>query len=106
MKSLKFSIAFVLALFLLVIAPYVIFGENSYITVHDNLENMLPQFKQAKVFGFFSLDVPCGAMDNMSCAYVGWGGFTIQNVLYYILPPYTAFVVMLILSILLGFFAT
>lgn len=103
MKSLKISIAFVIAIFLLIISPYVIFGENNYITAHDNLENMLPQFVQAKTFGFFSLDKPCGAMDNMSCAYVGWGGFTIQNVLYYVLPPYTAFVVMYIISILIGF---
>lgn len=103
MRSLKISIAFVIALFLLVIFPYIFFGENNYITAHDNLENMLPQFVQAKTFGFFSLDKPCGAMDNMSCAYLGWGGFTIQNVLYYVLPPYLAFVVMYILSILIGF---
>ena len=105
MRSIKISIVYAIALCLFVIAPFIIFGENSYITVHDNLDNMLPQFRQAKNFGFFSLDVPCGAMDNMSSAYVGWGGFTIQNALYYALPSYTAYVVMYILAVLIGYFS-
>lgn len=83
--------------------PYIILGEDMYITVWDNLEQMPALFARSKYYGFFTLDVPSGVMDNTSSMYFGWGGFSIVNVLYHLLPPYIAYTLIYILSVGIGF---
>ena len=75
------------ALFMMIL-PFILFGENNYITVHDNLDQFPPFWSIAKKVGLFSFDVSTGVMDNTPAVYFGWGGFTIQNFAYYLLPAY------------------
>ena len=86
-----------------VLFPYYIYGQDSYITYHDNLDQIPAFFGQSKFYGLFSIDVPSGTMDNTSSLYFGWGGFSIVNILYYLLPHYVAYVAVLTLSIIIGF---
>ena len=51
------------ALFMMIL-PFILFGENNYITVHDNLDQFPPFWSIAKKVGLFSFDVSTGVMDN------------------------------------------
>lgn len=42
------------ALFMMIL-PFILFGENNYITVHDNLDQFPPFWSIAKKVGLFSL---------------------------------------------------
>ena len=44
------------ALFMMIL-PFILFGENNYITVHDNLDQFPPFWSIAKKVGLFSFDV-------------------------------------------------
>ena len=92
------------ALFMMIL-PFILFGENNYITVHDNLDQFPPFWSIAKKVGLFSFDVSTGVMDNTPAVYFGWGGFTIQNFAYYLLPAYVAYVLIYLISLLVGFFS-
>ena len=92
------------ALFMMIL-PFILFGENNYITVHDNLDQFPPFWSIAKKVGLFSFDVSAGVMDNTPAVYFGWGGFTIQNFAYYLLPAYVAYVLTYLISLLVGFFS-
>lgn len=92
------------ALFMMIL-PFILFGENNYITVHDNLDQFPPFWSIAKKVGLFSFDVSTGVMDNTPAVYFGWGGFTIQNFAYYLLPAYVAYVLTYLISLLVGFFS-
>ena len=101
----KLSIWIVVLTMSFLILPYILFGDNCIITIHDNLDLTPTFFGQSKYYGFFSLDVPSGVMENTSSAYWGWGGFTIQNVLYHVFPLFTAYTLIYVLHLLIGFFS-
>ena len=92
------------ALFMMIL-PFILFGENNYITVHDNLDQFPPFWSIAKKVGLFSFDVSTGVMDNTPAVYFGWGGFTIQNFAYYLLPAYVAYVYYLERSIVKSYYS-
>ena len=83
--------------------PLIIWGTNSFITVHDNLDLFPPFLGLSKQYGFFNIDVPTGYVDNTSSVYFGWGGLSVMNLLYHFLPGYTAYVSMYVLSLFVGF---
>lgn len=87
----------------IMVLPYFINGDDMYITIMDNLEQMPTLFARSKFYGFFTLDAPSGVMDNTSSLYFGWGGFSVVNVLYHILPPYIAYVTIYISSVFIAF---
>lgn len=89
----------------IMVLPYIILGEDMYISILDNLEQMPALFGRSKSYGFFTLDVPSGVMDSTSSMYFGWGGFSIVNVFYHLLPPYVAYTLIYILSVFIGFFS-
>lgn len=49
------------ALFMMIL-PFILFGENNYITVHDNLDQFPPFWSIAKKVGLFSFDVSTGVI--------------------------------------------
>lgn len=95
----------VAAVLLMMILPFLLFGENNYITIHDNLDQFPPFWSISKKVGLFSLDVLTGVMDNTPAVYFGWGGLTIQNLVYYFLPTYIAYVLIYVIALLVGFFS-
>lgn len=88
---------------LLEFLPFVIWGTNSFITVHDNLDLFPPFVGLSQEYGLFNLDVPTGYVDNTSSVYFGWGGLSVMNFLYHFLPGYVAYVLMYGISIVVGF---
>lgn len=100
---LRLTWLFCISTLAIALLPYYIYGEDSYITYHDNLDQIPAFFGQSKFYGLFAIDVPSGTLDNTSSLYFGWGGFSIVNMLYYLLPHYEAYLSIITLSIIIGF---
>lgn len=101
----KITIVIVSIILMLNIAPYVIWGENMYITVWDNMDQNPNLFGLSKLYGLFTLHGSVGIWDDMSCIYMGRGGYTIQNFINHFLPFWEAYAISHIVSVLLGFFS-
>lgn len=77
------------ALFMMIL-PFILFGENNYITVHDNLDQFPPFWSIAKKVGLFSFDVSTGVMDNTPAVYFGWEALpsrTLPIISYRLMSP-------------------
>lgn len=99
-------VSLVVFFFLLFILPFIIFGENSVITIHDNLDDSVPRFHyihQHKLFWIFNKQLP--VLDNLSTLFFNREGFSIYNAIYCLLPTYVGYVVNHALCILIGFFS-
>ena len=101
----KVAIGIVILVMLLEILPLVIYGTDSFITVHDNLDLFPPFLGLSQEYGLFNIDTPTGFVDNTSSVYFGWGGFSIMNLLYHFFSAYIAYVLMYALSLFIGFFS-
>ncbi len=81
---------------------FVIFGEGSYIAVHDNLDLFIPQYQMMKDTGTFwarGAEVPfLGGIsrDNLPAE------FSLYTMLYMIMPAYAAYVTGYILKIIIA----
>ena len=85
-------VIFIGAFLLSVSAVYIVFGESSYIAVHDNLDLFMAQFGMLKnTDSFFShgVDVPfLGGVtrDNLPSE------LSLYTLLYFLLPPFAAYI--------------
>lgn len=85
--------------------PYILFGENCIITIHDNLDSNIAWFKYVRDNHLlFKLNIPSTVLNGLSTLYFG-GGFQLQNIIHYIFPPFAAYTINFILFTLIGFFA-
>lgn len=91
--------------FLFFVIPFVIFGKNSVITIHDNLDGSAAFFHyihQHKLFWAFDKEVPL--FGGTSTLFINREGFYLYNFIYCLLPTYVGYVVNHIVCIVLGFF--
>lgn len=90
--------------FVLFLLPFVIFGQNSVITIHDNLDDSVPRFRylhQNNLFWTFFKELP--VMNGISTLFFNREGYTVYNAIYCLLPTYEGYVINNILCVILGF---
>jgi len=98
-----FASIFFLCLFVL---PFVLFGENSVITIHDNLDDSVPRFSyihKHQLLWKFNETIP--VMNGISTVFFNREGFSLYNFIYCLFPTYIGYVVNYAVCILLGFFS-
>ena len=99
----KSSIVVIILIMLFLIVPYVLFGKNCVITIHDNLDCNLPWFKYVRDNNyFFDIDTASTTLDNISTLYFA-GDFTYKSFIYYLFDDFVAYTIIYITSLLLGF---
>ena len=90
--------------FILFMLPFVIYGKNSVITIHDNLEDSVPRFHyiyKNNLFWRFEEKLPI--MNGTSSLFFNREGFTLYNAIYCLLPTYIGYVINHVLCVILGF---
>jgi len=103
-KKIVYLAIFLFALFFLL--PFVLFGTNSIITIHDNLDSHIPWNKMYKDNGlFFKFDAPTKGFSEMSTLYYGYNNFSITPLLYNFFDDFIAYTINTYVCILLGFFS-
>jgi hypothetical protein len=99
-----YGLAALTALFFLL--PFMLFGENSIITIHDNLDSLIPWFKMYRDNGlFFKFNVPSKGFSEMSTLYYFQVGYTFQSLLYMLFDDFTAYTLSFYCSAAFGFFS-
>jgi hypothetical protein len=99
----------VLAIFAACIAlvyllPFIIFRENSYITVHDFLDSTVPWLKMFRDDNlFFKLDAPTRQFDGLSTLYYAYVNYSIDILVYAVFDIFTAYIIHHSLALVLGF---
>jgi len=88
----------------LFIFPFIFWGENSIVTIHDNLDDSVPRFSyihQNHLFFTFNKSLP--VMNGISTLFFNREGFTFYNLIYCFLPTYIGYVVNYIICAIIGF---
>jgi hypothetical protein len=85
------------------LAPLILFGTNSVITIHDNLDSLIPWYKMFHDNNlFFKFNVLTKGFSEMSTLYYSQIGFTFQCLLYSIFDTFAAYTSNCIFSVLFG----
>ena len=93
---------FVGGLLLLQAVVFLIFRENSYLAVHDNLDLFVTQLKMMKnTDSFFAHNAVIPMLGGISRDNLG-SEFSLYNILYYILPNFWAYMAGYVLKIAIG----
>lgn len=86
-------------------AVFLIFKENSYLAVHDNLDLFVTQLKMLKnTDTFFAQDAVIPMLGGISRDNLG-SEFSLYNILYYLLPNFWAYMMGYALKIVIGIFS-
>ena len=94
---------FILCLAAMQITVFTLWGEHSFIAVHDNLDLFVAHNKIMKNQGiFFGNGQEARLLGGVSRNLLG-SEFSLYNILYFLLPPYAAYVVGYFLKLLIGF---
>jgi len=101
-KKLLYLIIILCAVFFLL--PFVLFGTNSIITIHDCLDSFVPWYKMYHNNGLiFKFDAPAKGLSEMSTLY--YGNYSFMSLLYCLFSDFTAYTINIYIYILLGFFS-
>jgi hypothetical protein len=101
--AIYFIIFFILFFYLL---PFFLFGTNSIITIHDNLDNAIPWYKMYHDNTlFFKFDAPTKGFSEMSTLYYAFNNFSLTPLLYYLFDDFIAYTINTYIYIFLGFFS-
>lgn len=91
------------AVFLMQLAVMTLWGERSFVAIHDNLDLFVAHNTMIKKAGiFFSQDALAPMLGGVSRDLLG-SEFSLYNLLYFCLPPYAAYVIAYLLKIVIGF---
>jgi hypothetical protein len=91
----------VVSTLLLFMLPFILFGENSIVTIHDNLDFEIAHYKMFKDNGlFFKFDAPTSGLSEMSTLYYSFVSFSFSSLLYYFFDIFPAYTINYCLSIL------
>ena len=86
-------------------AVFIFFGENSYVAVHDNLDLFVGHFMAMKHSGtFFAHNATVPILGGITRDYLS-SEFSLYNILYYLLPPFAAYMCGYFLKILIAEFS-
>jgi len=100
-NALYVAVFIVSAFFLL---PFILFGADSYVTPHDNLDAIIPWYKMYHDNGlFFRFDAPTNSQDGMSTLYYSQMGFYFQSLLFLIFSDFTAYTLSYYFAVFIGF---
>ena len=101
----NWHLCFVGGILLMQAIVFLIFRENSYLAVHDNLDLFVTQLKMLKdTDSFFAQDVMIPMLGGISRDNLG-SEFSLYNILYYILPNFWAYLAGYALKIIIGIFS-
>ena len=105
-RSEKTYFMIALALLGLYFLPYLLLGEDAYVTIHDNLDSDFLYLHILKIsrtaFAIDPMAIVPNMMNGIPRAALR-SGLNLEVVLFYLLPSYTAYVVNLVLIRLTGF---
>jgi hypothetical protein len=88
---------------LFMLTPLVLFGTNAIVTVHDNLDSLVPWYKMFHDNDlFFKFNAPTKGFSEMSTLYYGNMGFTFQSLMYSFCNTFTAYTLNYTFSVLFG----
>ena len=94
---------FILGLAIIQVLMFTLWGEHSFIAIHDNLDLFVAHNKIMKNQGiFFGSDKEALLLGGVSRNLLG-SEFSLYNILYFLFSPYVAYVVGYFLKILIGF---
>lgn len=97
-------VCLILGLAMLQIAMFTLWGEHSFVAIHDNLDLFVAHNKIMKNQGiFFGNGHEALFLGGVSRNLLG-SEFSLYNILYYLFKPYIAYVTGYFLKILIGFF--
>jgi hypothetical protein len=89
---------------LVYLLPFIIFRENSYITVFDYLDHRMAWFKMFHDDNlFFKFNVPTRQFDGLSTLYYGHVNYSVEVLLYAVFDAFTAYIINHSLAFVLGF---
>jgi len=101
-RNAVYAVIFVVSAFFLL--PFILFGVNSYVTPHDNLDAIIPWYKMYHDNGlFFLFDAHTKGQDGMSTLYYSQMGFYFQGFLFLIFSDFTAYTISYYLAVFIGF---
>jgi hypothetical protein len=99
----KLVYAFLGTILFFTLTPFIFFGDNAVITVHDNLDSLIPWYKMFHDNGlFFKFDAPTKGFSEMSTLYYGQLGFTFQALLYSVFDTFLAYALNYTFAVLFG----
>ena len=97
-KKIIYCIIFAFSLFFLL--PFILFGTNSIITVHDNLDSVIPAYKMYRDNGlFFKFNAPTTGFSGIPTLYYSQIAFNFQSILYQLFSDFSAYVLSCYFSI-------
>jgi len=89
-QKIIYLIIFLIAAFYLL--PFILFGKNSVITIHDNLDILVPWLKMFHDNNlFFKFDAPTTGFSGISTLYYFAVASNFQNILYWLFSDFTAY---------------
>lgn len=95
-----------IVVFIFMFFPYILFGENCVITIHDNLDSNIPWAKyERENHYYFSLNTPSSVMNNLPVIYFGGLSFHFRHIINCVFPPFLAYTINFVVATLLGFFS-
>jgi hypothetical protein len=103
-QKVLYLVILLFAIFFLL--PFVLFGKNSIVTVHDYLDSFIPWYKMYKDNAlFFKFDSPTKGFSELSTLYYALCNFSLLPMLYYLFDDFIAYTISIYISIFLGFFS-
>lgn len=101
----RLMLCLITIVFFLEIGPYLFFSEDCVITIHDNLDNFI-DFKKLIYEGsfFWNFTEKSSVLGGLVSAYF-CSSFTLNNFLYFLFKPFTAYSIEYIVSLIIGFFS-
>lgn len=95
----------VVLLLLFFLLPYLLFGEDCVVEIHDNLDQTYAYLKVVRENNYlFQFTEPTNHFDGMSAVYLS-NNFNIVSLIFYIFPAFSAYFLTICLSIAIGFFS-
>ena len=83
-------------------AVFLFFGEGSYIATHDNLDLFMGHFQAMKLWDvFFAHNAEVPILGGITRDYLS-SEFNLYNILFYLLPPFAAYMCGYFLKILIA----
>lgn len=103
-KYSKYLLYLTLLLVIVFILIPVVVGENSILSIHDNLDSNAGWGKMFKDNNlFFTLNSPTPSFDNLSSLYFMQINYSLYSAIFCFLPTFTAYLVNYYIAIIIGF---
>lgn len=106
LKNVDVIVVVAVALLMLaMVLPYIIWGQDCVISIHDNLDWNIATLKYTRDSGlFFPFNKVSEIWGNMNSIYIS-NTFTLISFIFYIFPTFPAYVITYFLSLAIGFFS-